>query len=1511
MLHSVKFNFKIMKLLLSFLMAILYNNYFSQTYSSEPEKFVKDFSKELGFSGELRPNGRSIEKEFSKFWESDSLSLDEKKKFIENVNLLVSKGAKSYPDLVCWADNVMFFKRRNLGKTQYDYYESALKSIIEKSKRVNLKEISDYLMTINFLLRENIVQRNPRTFWKTENTYFTIKYDKDIFIDFENVNLIGYQDKDSLKIYNTDGTYYPFQNLWIGNGGIVGWERVGYGLDSIQASLSKYKIDMRNITYTADSVTFTNSMFFKQPMLGRLIDKAGNLDNPYKSDYPKFTSYKQHFTLKNIVPGMDYEGGFSIMGRSFIGSGTKEEPAKMTVKKNDTIKLIAYSRAFYIDPEMIVSNPCAIVIQLGKDSIYHPYLTFRFHNKKNFLELIRSKEDMSRVHYTNSYHNVKMDFSWMKWYIDKYKIEFTMLKAPGVANEALFESKDYYRLERYKNIQKRDQQHPLRVITSFVSSRAGYPEFTLDELSRYMGYSPTQVVQMVLNLAYMGFLSYDSESQLIKVYPEAWTFLEAYRGVRDSDVIQFYSVTEGDNPNAELSLLNFDLKIFGIPEVHLSDSQNVKVYPIDKQIVLKKDRTFTFNGTIQAGQFYYYGSNFKFDYNRFMLEMPQCDSMKMVAETEILDSEGKKKPAIVRNKLEQINGDFYIDRSNNKSGKDNNPEFPKFISKDKTYVYYDRPDVYNKAYKRDRFYFEIDPFEMDSIRGYARENLKFKGTLYSGGIFPPIKETLVLRYNDFSLGFNTRTGPLGLPLYDGRATYWNEIDLSNKGLRGSGKIQYLASKIDADYLIFFLDHMEGHSEKFEITKQKTPQEFPSVVGKDNTLRWNVKEDQFLIKKDTVDFKMFDNQATFDGDLNLTSSGLKGKGLVIIEKATLRSKIFDFKQDEILSDTADFQLYTINILNTEFESDNVNARVSFTDRKGVFRTNGKSTIWRFPKNKYITEMNELTWYMDNESLDISADMEVLSKLDKIDANLSPNEWEDLFMEGPKFTSIHPRQDSLTFVAPRAKYNYKDHIITAEGVKFIRVADATIYTDDGKVVIEPDAIMRPISNAKIIANNTTRYHTIYNSVVNIYGRRNYSAYGDIDYIDNTKRAYTIHLSKVAVDNTGQTYGTGSVTEPDKFMLSPFFQFQGDVNVYANSKDFEFRGAAKTMDDCDTSGANWLKFKSFIDPEDIYIPVDSVPYNINNTKLTAGLVLSNSNQIYPLFLGRKRNQFDQEILTVHGYLRYNPEEGKYIIASKDKLAEASLPGNYIHIHKNICNVFGQGKFNFSSDFGLFAPNIIGEFLYYPEKDTTEFNVTMILDAYFNSSAQKLMAERLNSVGGLVGINLRDEIYEYALTEYLGTKKADEWFSNMSLGNYNKIPKELSEKMIFTDLLFIWHPRLKSFVHYGPIAIVNLGKEQVNKYVFGFIRIEKSRKGDTFEMLLEPNNNLWYYFKYSAGTFSALSSDENFNKIIYDAKPAQREIKKDGKFYQYGLGSSSYMKRFRKEMYDYFKIEQEVKDE
>ncbi len=1495
---------KKVNILFIFLICFMFSASTQEMFTTDVERFHRDFGSTLRFSGEVREGDDNLRREFINFWTSDILSYEEKINFIETANIMGSKGCKEYPDFVCLAANIMAFKRKNISAECYNNYETALIDLLTV-RRPNLRDVSDYMLNINRLVERDIVCKNPRTLWKAENNNFSIFYENNEFkILFHKINLVGYQNVDSLKIEKTNGEYFPDRKLWNGKGGFVTWERVGYGRDSIIAELSDYSIDLRNVSYTADSVLFTNSIFFRTPMRGRLIDKTRNIEDPSRSNYPRFVSYQQHFVIRNLVKGLDYEGGFSIQGRSFIGSGTIDKPARISIVKNDSVSFTALSQRFIIDRDFILSDNTTVTIQISEDSIYHPNLRFKFNNKIGLLELIRTKEGMSKVGFVNSYHQLNMDFTHLSWFIDKFKIELSMISTPGVPNESFFESVDYYRRERYRDIQKRDPRHPLEVVTSFATVWKD-TEYFLNDLAKYMGYGDTQVRRMVLDLAYRNYLFYDPQSDIIRVYPEASRFLEAHVGARDSDVLQFHSRTDASKSNAELSLLNYDLKINGITAVHLSDSQNVRVHPIDHQINLQKNRSFTFNGTIQAGQFYYYGNNFKFDYEKFKIELPNCDSMKMVAETPYLDERGEPRLAIVRNKLEGISGEFYIDEPMNKSGRSNYPEYPQFITHTNSYVYFDRPDIYGGIYDRNRFYFEVDPFVIDSISGHSGDNLVFEGTLVSGGIFPDIKEKLIHRKDDFSLGFNTNTGPLGYPLYDGLATYWHEVDLSNHGLRGKGRIEYLSADFNADYLVFFIDSLHGHSEKMNIAARESPVQYPDVSGTDNTLRWLIREDQFNIRNKSDEFIMYDEQTTLDGSLNLTSEGLLGDGVVEFTNARLTSNQFDFKKDIINSDTAAFDIFTEDVLNVDFESDNVNATVDFIARKGTFKTNGESTIWRFPRNQYISEMNELSWYMDADEIAISASSDALAQLENVDAESNPQQWEDLFLEGPRFTSIHPQQDSLSFVAPQARYNYRAHIITAEGVEFIRVADATIFPENKQLIVKRNAVMDPIERGTITANNITRYHNIYDAEINIKGRRHYLGHGDYDFIDAMQNVQKVHLNKIDVDNTGQTIASADVVEPDDFMISPNYHFFGKVNLYANQQHLEFDGSVKTMHECEKFQANWIKFKEIIDPEDIYIPISTPLFDINQNRLSTGLLLTQARQVYPTFLTRKTTQNDQEIFSVDGYLYFDIEDGNYKIAQKDKMVETSLPGNYIEMHRFICNVYGEGKMNFSNDFGQFKPNIIGSFRYNPEADTVDFFVSMIMEAYFNSNAIGLMAGQISKTRGLMGLNLRDRTYEKAIVEYLGTEQADEWISNLSMGNYRRMPRELQNKIILTELKFIWYPELNSFVHYGPIGIANMEREQVNRYVFGFIKIENSRRGDVFEMLLEPDSDTWYYFRYSAGNYTGISSDEEFNKEVYDTRPAQRELKDDeGPRYIYGLGSSSHMRRFKRDMYRKFNI-------
>ena len=1514
-------------------------------FTLEPTKFGKEFSQQLSFTGDIRKDGVGMQKEFLTFWQSDSLTSQQRDSFIKTINMLQSKGCKAYPDFVRFTDILMQFKRKGFADSQYEKYEKTIQDMVAAGRKYRVNDLSEFLQNISLFLRNNVVANNQRTKWNVSKLEFDFSNDNGkLQISFNNIDLVGYQDRDSLKLYNTSGVYDVFAKTWTGKGGTLGWERVGYPLDSMSVSLGRYNLNMTDILIKADSVVFRNKYYFTQDLMGDLIDKAQNGEKPYKSTYPRFTSYSQDFDIKNIVKDVDYKGGLSVRGRNFIGSGNEEKKAEIRITKNDSVSFSAYADAFVFDPEKIVSDNCEMVLRLAQDSIYHPSVTMRYtvvkrafekepveqsrrnrkqekqydYKENGYLEVIRTKEGLSNINFVDTYHQLSMDFTSLKWVIDKSVIDIATINTQGTPSEVLFESADYYTYEKYKSLKRQDARNPLEVIASVVNYVGGYPEFKLEDVVNYMKVARDQALQLVYALTYKGYISYDETTEMIKVHDETWRFLAAHRGDADSDVILFYSkvkTTEGvmvdeetkqvvrsalgndTIANAKLSLANFDLKMFGVPYVHLSDSQNVTVYPKNNKLTIQKNRNFIFDGLLQAGQFYMYGTGFRFDYGMFKIDVPNCDSMKIVAMTTpemgFLDANGQPKVAIVRNKLENLSGDFYIDYPNNKSGYADYKEYPKLVSNKETFVYYDSPQVYNGIYDRENFYFKVDPFTIDSIEGYNKDNIHFNGILVSGGIIPDLKETLVVRQSDWSLGFEYKTPAAGVPIYGGKATFKNNIDLSNKGLRADGTIKYLTTTFSDAYVTLFPDEMEGHSKNMNMEAQKSPVQFPKAIGLENTLLWKVSKDKFHVDKDTANFVMYDGKATLDGNLVITSQGVHGEGTTFVGKAMLESEDFVYSKDVFDADTADFSIYGKSQSDIVFKGKGQKSHIDFLSRRGDFKSNGDMSEQDFPYNKYKCKADETVWYMDKDELAFTASAEVRENLKNVNVEEDWEKWESTFLSSSKFESYMPGQDNLSFYVPNAIYNYGKYEITAKDVGVIRVADAAIFpSKKHDVIIRENAVMDTLVDAKITANVTSEYYKLYDAKVKIKGKRDYTGEASYDYINDTKAPQTIHFTDIGVAD-GETRAHGEITEPDNFNITRYFAYQGKVNAYAGVDSLEYVGAAKINYECDTA-PQWFKFKSFVNSDDAFIPINKDLKNINNIVLRSSIMYGN-NKIYPAFIAKRRGAADEAMFDVNGYLHYDTDSGRYEIASIEKLNERNLPGNYMSIDASTCNIKGEGLFTFSKDLTYtFNVNSYGTFEYKVETDTVTFNTTMFINMPLPSAAYEYMAKTIPSVSGDY-VDENDEAYHVALKQFLDTAEYNKYMTNISFGNYDKVPKVLLEnKVVVTGLEFVYDRKsqTRGMVCGGSIGFVNFGKHRVSRYVGGYIRIIKTKGAEAFEMLVEPDGEMWFYFMYKNGVLKTISSEEKYNSIIADSKEKPLEN------YSVVLEGTSDKNKFKKDM-------------
>jgi len=1471
--------------------------------AKEQELIYKNANKAL--KKRMKARGDSITFQYG--FNTRKLS-DKQIKFIHHTsNVMLKKRMKPFPHFKNYLFSLISFITSDQTEKSFTAWQTSLNKLIETATS---RKVISYLEICNNLFSENLLYKSSLVKWTASNKNYIFDFDTLPKIVFRKLDLKCYSKRDSAIIYNTSGAYYPSERKWYGKGGKVNWLRAGLKEDMVRAELSTYMIALRSPKYTADSVTFYNKKYFDKPLLGKLTEKIMADVTVKKASYPRFDSYDKRLKITNLVKNVDYDGGFSMRGAKFIGSGSKEEDAYLTFKlyfENDTIKrnqdrfLVVASKNFTIRDDKITSANTAVTIYLENDSIYHSRLKFQLIIKSindkvlsRKLLLIRGDKGLAQSPYFNSYHKIDMYFEALYWDVDDPRMDFQQLKGVGNISKANFESANYYKESRYLEIMGRDMVHPLVVIRAFDKKNGLTRTFYVDELAAYMRMSSTQVRQQVMHLANMGFLSYDFESDRAHITDKLFDYLNANAGKIDYDVIDFNSVTSGVS-NASMNLLNFDLKMNGISRIFLSDSQNVYIYPTNREITLKKNRDFIFAGRVNAGRFDFFGKEFSFEYDKFKINLKNVDSLRLKVPSEELDVYGNYKLVKVKTVIEHIDGELLIDQPYNKSGVKSFPEYPIFNSYKDSYVFYDKGSIQDGVYDKDRFHFHLEPFTIDSLDNFNPAAISLKGTLVSAGIFPDFIDSLGVQ-PDYSLGFVRPTPLDGFPVYGGKGTYFADINLSHEGLRGDGTLNYLVSTTTSDDFIFFPDSMNTNAQRFEIEKQADPVEYPNVIADSVYVHWLPYEDVMYVYKEQRDMDFYDGEAKMGGTLALQPDGLTGDGQIDFADAELESNLIKFNQWAFDADTADFRMNTEISELEAFSTVNVNAHVDFDERKGVFKSNGEGSYIEFPANQYICYMDQFTWYMDEGSIELSA-----SKTE-----MAMEQSRDLELEGSKFISTHPKQDSLSFYAIRGKYDIKHNIIYAQEVKLINVADARIYPDAGKVTVRKKANMETLTYAKILANTTTQYHNIYNAEVKINSRKHYVGSGDYDYIyideRKQKQKQTIHYDKITVDTTGQTYALGEIHDTANFMLSSKFAFTGNVNLMANNEFLNFTGFCKIGHDCEGIISNWFKFSADINPLEIYIPVSAEPINLTNDKLSSGIVLAkDSAYVYSTFLSLKSRKRDIDVLPAEGYLFYDKTSKEYRISNKDKLVEIALPGNYISLNTAYCKVYAEGKINLGENIGQVKLTTVGNAIHNLNDRTAKFDLIMAVDFFFADGALKAMAENISEEP----IELLDydrPTYERGLTELVGKETADKLISEINIyGSYKKVPAELVHTLVLTDLKLKWNPSTGSYVSEGPIGIGNINKKQIHKPVKGIVELLKKRSGDVLSIYLEATEDNWYFFTYQRGLMQAISSSDEFNTIIKELKPDKRKVKaqyKGGMSYQFiistGRKKKSLLRKF-----------------
>lgn len=1511
---------------------VLFTVFFSlaltaQTYSNNRDKFVKEFQKSLSEFGKgdfhdfAKKDLPLLLLETTEFPESYF------SKMVETCNLMTSKNLKPYPEVYQYVFSVASLVLGKQSAASYNAWHSSVDKMLDSR---NIKKFEDFIELSAGFFSERKIAESANFKWFYEGGEYSfeftdkplIKMDKGRLIcRVENKNPSSRKDDkyiDSVVVRGTSGIYDPVLKKWEGAGGTVDWLKVGLRKDEVFATLSHYNVSCRTPNLKVDTV-FLTTKYFSKPIEGSLSDRAFTINREEDKVYPQFLSFEKRLKIKNIREGIDYDGGFAMEGGSFVGRGTQQEPAKVIIFRNNEpfIKIAAQQIAISQKRIFAINTGTALYLNTG-DSITHPGLEFSYDFEKKSIEMTRSSGGLGQSPFQDSYHMLDIYVSKITHNTSDQDIIFTY--DFGTSQEqriSRFESSNYFDSRLYEQLQGLDPIHPLVAIYQYCYK---YDEFYLPEgkVASAMNKTVEQVKTLLLELSNLGFISYDTEAKMIRVNPKLENFVLGKSGKRDYDNINFVSdlrpkELKGYTPEqiladknlqkieakykaqseerrllshfGKMNLGTLEIQLSAVDLVKISELQNTTIFPEGSLVVIKENRNFEFRGWINSGKMEINTLSANYNYNDHKINLLKTDESFFRVLPLNTETDGKK-PIAMFSAIKGIKGELFVDDATNRSGRNTKfTDYPKIKVTKPTYVYYNMPGLYRGVYDSARFYFTIDAFDMDSLDNFHEKSFRLKGELTSAGIFPKIREDLKIM-PDYSFGFSSAAPKEGYDFYGIGANYNDKIILSNNGLQGAGTINFVHSTSVSKALTFLPDSTIGFA-KFTNKPIDSGIEFPDVESEDAFITY-LPKNSLLKAKSTpkTDLKFFGGEAKMRGTAIVTPAGMKGNGLMTFKTATTVSKNYRFKRWDIDSDTSGFSLKNTYAEQGEdpmaFQAENVQAHISFKERKGEFISNKGSSQVNFPVNQYLCRMDKFSWFMDYTELQ-------LEKTGEKDITIDT----DMDLVGPNFFSTHPKQDSLQFRSPKAKYDLKERSIYCYGVEYIEVADARIYPDSMKVIVRKAAKIEPFVNAKIVANYLTKYHTFVRANVNVLARRSYNGEGEYPYIDKDSNITNFKMNKISLDTSYQTIASGKIGEQDGFKLSNEFDYYGDVSIKASSPELLFKGATRINHTCEKFERNWLSFSAAIDPKNIQIPVSTTMKNLNGDPISAGIIWRHANtpdsiRLYPTFLSSLESKDDLFSVTASGFLQYNMNAREFQIASKEKLINRSEKGNFLSLHTETCSLHGEGVINLGLDLGDITIDAVGIADYKQSTGETTMNLTTKFDMPIDKGVLQGVAEKINSQEELKPLDYDRSTLEMALVEWTDQKVADRVKSDYTIkGELKKLPSQLETSFVFTGLKLSSFDK-RSMEEKGLISnsttavLVNIYDKPVFKHVPLKMFLQQMGPlagGDRFGFLIDIPGGLEYYFDYilvkKDGTMRIITGDETFSNAVNGIKEDKRKIK------------------------------------
>lgn len=1405
-------------------------------FSNSYELFAQELKEQMEAS--KRDDYKKLVNNFLLSWNSEYIDA-QRDIIIRTANEMKRKRLPIYPYFGNYLE--VLRQLRLIDVTAKRFYE--WHTVYGKVMGLNQRSIDQFLLSSADFYGQQSIYLSNAIRWEIGQADYKLDFvNNQARVDFALLDLRCSYFNDSIVVRQTSGTWFPVDLRFEGSGGKIDWQRAGFPQDSVYANLRSYQINLRQFQFDADSVQLWNKGL-NRFIPGGLQEKCTANPNPELVNFPRFTSYEGELNLKNIFKNVSVRGKYALYGNRYMAVGTRKNPAEVFIYKNDTTTVKALSQQFAIRKTEIYSSNAEVSVVLRRDSIYHPGIAMRFTTADRKLLLFLEQGAINKIPFSNSYHQLDTYCEALSWKIDDPIMEFRMQTGLSEAI-AVFTSKDYFDQREYLAAQGYATYNPLVRLFQY-GKQLGENYFPADGFAAFMKLPLSAVRTLLIDLANQGFIYYDRELEEITLLKKLYHYNSASAGRIDFDIIKFVSRTSQES-NAILNISTRELQVNGVNVVILSDTHTVFMVPEGKKVLVTKNRGMDFSGHVHAGTLDFYGDGFAFDYDSFMVRMQNVDSMRFQVLTGRYDVRGQPVLAQIENALENITGTLYIDHPGNKSARRPLYQYPYFVSKQESFVYYDKPTIQNGAYKRDGFYFKVDPFVLDSLDfAGSTSRLQLNGVLVSG-IFPEIKEKLRFQ-DDLSLGFSTRTPESGLPMYGGKGKYFSNITLDRQGLHGYGRLEYLTSLSKSNNFTFLPDATSGQLESVDIAKGPfKATSYPQTAGKEVGMLWKARADSMHFYKGASPYDMYDGLVLFEGDLLYTPGNLYGDGSILYGRDKALSRKFVMEQLKAKSEDVRLEIASNTPDLLALKTEDLAGEIDFSERYGRFVNRTGETRAELPYNEYEAKLNKLEWDLRNNRL-------ILGSRD------------DMKTPQTRFESQHPGQDRLRFIASYAAMDLQVFDLDIRGIPEIRTGDAIVLPDSGKAMVSKEARMFPLKNAVILFDSVKQEHRVYRASVDILGRKRFEADGLYDYVNADQKRQSIFLNTIRPNVKGITIASGTIPPDSNFALNPGFAFSGAVSVSSEQKALNFNGVVRLTQLADTVRHVPFRYNSAFEPSMTHLVVPEFK-DEQNKRTFAGLMLNfASNRIYASIGGPKIAGIDSILIETAGVVKYNRQTDTYEIGPEEVVLNEGLVGNKLVIKNKTESIVASGKVRLGFDKEPIRFEAAGEVTHRYMEGKTDFLLAMLIDVLLPDDALKIFYNQLLDYSfGAQDVNNDQEYVRVAFANLAEGRDRDKLLAGIQ-------GEGVIAKTGYTDHVFVlsnvdlsWDGDTRSYRSREAVGLANMNGEVVNKRLNGIFEIQILPTGRTFNLLLEPARDSYFFFNYRNGRIYPVATVMEFNEAV-----------------------------------------------